>query len=227
MARKRSKPVADAIEQHTEAQLHDQATAAHEAQLATAPVEHPLPSDGVPLYPSTPPELIDAPHADPFDAAIAARQAGQFEPPAETHHSEAPQETQQPTFAGREQSRRHGEPKNGVTREQALPNPAPENDIALTAEHHQGPRMRLFRERHPSGHLAAIQFDEKPSDEVRQKLRDAGWQWRQQDAVWKKPLGEQPGLAHYHNQKLFEEIANEIRAANGLEPVTGMGNGRA
>ncbi len=129
-------------------------------------------------------------------------------------------------FAQREQERRHGEPKNGVTREQALRNPAPENDIALTADDRDGPRMRLFRERHPNGHIAAIQFDDKPSDEVRAKLRDAGWQWKQGDSVWKKPLGEQPGLAHYHNQKLFEEIANEIRAGNGLEPVLALGQSR-
>ncbi len=134
---------------------------------------------------------------------------------------------EEPGFAAREQARRHGEPQNSVAREQALRNPAPENDIALTADDRDGPHMRLFRERHPSGHIAAIQFSDKPSDEIRQKLRDAGWQWKQQDGVWKKPLGEQPGLAHYHNQKLFEEIANEIRAGNGLEPVLALGNGRS
>jgi len=129
--------------QPTEAALQADATAAHEAQLAENPVAHPLTAaatpdaqdEGVPLYPSTPPELLAGPAADPFDAAIAARAEGQFEvPPAETpathperpahhaepashhgHHEEGPHahehHRQAPTHHGashahREQSRR-------------------------------------------------------------------------------------------------------------------------
>lgn len=66
MARKRTKPVAEHIEtRQTDAQLAEAATAAHEQQLAANPVDQPLPSntepDGAPLYPSTPPELLDNP----------------------------------------------------------------------------------------------------------------------------------------------------------------------
>jgi hypothetical protein len=92
--------------------------------------------------------------------------------------------------------------------------------------------MRLYRDRRNPDlrifeNATVIQFDEKPSDEVRAKLRDNGWQWKQADGAWRKPLGEHPGGEHYKAEKLFLEIANEIRAANGVSPVEGLGNGRA
>lgn len=54
----------------TDAQLAEAATAAHEQQLAANPVDQPLPSNDIPLYPSTPPELLDNPDA-PIVEALA------------------------------------------------------------------------------------------------------------------------------------------------------------
>lgn len=143
--------------------------------------------------------------------------------PSDSPTTEIPKQS----FAERVQ---HGEPKNGVTRALVQPNPFAENTISLTNDN-DGPKMRLYRDRrNPQIGLyenaMVIQFDEKPEEEARQKLRDNGWQWKQADAVWRKPLGENPGVEHRKAQELFEQIANDIRQGNGLEPVVSIGNAR-
>jgi hypothetical protein len=117
--------------------------------------------------------------------------------------------------------RMHGEPKEGVTRSQAQPNPFSEITVSLT-NMNEGPKMRLSRERAHWGHMAAIQFDEKPDDAIRQKLKGGGFAWNQNDGVWKKSLGEHPGVEHRKAQELFEEIANALRKRNGLDPVVSL-----
>jgi hypothetical protein len=176
-------------------------------------------------------------HPDPFEFDPAKLEAAREREPGE---DDIPMAEVVSSHAERVGPRRlHGEPKDGVTRAQAQPNPFPEN-VALLTGSPGGPAMRLFREIerkrvwdgrqqryvNVEDHLSAIQFPEKPSDEIRQKLRDNGWQWKSEDAVWKKPLGEYPTAEHLAAQKLFEEIANEIRASNGLEPIQGYGAAR-
>lgn len=158
---------------------------------------------------------VEAPQAEPIPKPIA--EAPKPEEPA-------PQEPA-PSHAAREEHRMHGEPKGGVTRAQAQPNPFGEQIISLTNTN-EGPKMRLYRERAQWGHMAAIQFDEKPDEDIRRKLKDGGFQWNQNDGVWKHSLGEHPGVEHRKAQELFEEIANDIRRGNGLEPITALGNGR-
>jgi hypothetical protein len=123
--------------------------------------------------------------------------------------------------AARHERRMHGEPKGGITRAQAQPNPFGEHTVSLTNTN-EGPKMRLYRERTQWGHMAAIQFDEKPDDAIRQKLKGGGFAWNQNDGVWKKPLGEQPGVEYRKAQELFEEIANALRKRNGLDPLVSL-----
>ena len=128
-----------------------------------------------------------------FDQAIAAQQ----QPPTEPAQ---PQEPSATGFVAR------------VTR----PDPFGEMTVALSKDQ-AGPKARLYRSQRFQ--QMAIEFDEKPVDGIRQRLRDAGWTWRPTEAVWTKQLGERPGETHRQAQELFTSIANDIRHANGLEPA--------
>jgi hypothetical protein len=148
------------------------------------------------------PDASAAPASAPdvFDEAIAARQ----QPPAEAPGTPEPAAT---GFAGQ------------VKR----PDPFGEMTIALS-NNNDGPKARLYRS-HRFQQLA-IQLDEKPDEGIRQRLRDDGWTWRPAEGAWTKQLGEQPGQTHRKAQAFFVAIANDIRQANGLEPVSIPAQGR-
>jgi hypothetical protein len=103
------------------------------------------------------------------------------------------------------------------------PDPFPEITVSLTADP-AGPKARLYRNQRFQ--QMAIQFDEKPTDEIRKRLRDAEWTWRGQDGVWTKQLGDRPGLTHRQAEELFESVTNDIRQANGLPPAAGPAQSR-
>lgn len=142
----------------------------------------------------------------------------------------APAPEQTLTHAEREEQRRpHGEPKNGVTRNQSDANPYPHYLVSLSNEK-DAPTMRLCRER-PSRqhgireHAAAIEFSEQPPVAIRQKLSTSGWEYKAREKVWWKSLEPNVNAEDYKAQKLFESIVNELRAANGCEPIHTVGNG--
>jgi hypothetical protein len=137
---------------------------------------------------------------DVFDQAIAAQQP----PPAEATPTQEPPATE---FAAK------------VTRQ----DPFGEMTIALSADK-DGPKMRLYRSQRFQ--QMAIQLDEKPDEGIRQQLRESGWTWRPAEGAWTKQLGERPGETHRQAQELFTGIANEIRQANGLEPVAAPAQSR-
>ncbi|OWK40966.1 hypothetical protein FRUB_04858 [Fimbriiglobus ruber] len=89
---------------------------------------------------------------------------------------------------------------------------------------HEGPKARLSRSQR--FRQLAIQFDEKPDEGIRQRLREDGWTWRVPDGAWTKQLGDRPAETHRRAQELFEGIANDIRHANGLAPVATPALGR-
>lgn len=152
----------------TDAQLAEAATAAHEQQLAANPVNQPLPSDSVPLYPSTPPELLDAPGVsgtDPFDAAIAARQAGEFEHP---HAEPAPKRVGPADPLASFKDRDWGK----------FADPAPLH----AARFADGYEIAL--QESPSRHTVEIQFGDgskaaqpQAFDRIKDVLRNAGLRW--------------------------------------------------
>jgi hypothetical protein len=126
------------------------------------------------------------------------------------------------------------EPVNPPGAEPATPatgTPAPAD--APFAERHEmqnivlgpmndSPSMRLFRSE--KYQQMQIQFDEKPDERYRTRLREAGWKWRTAEQVWTKQF--EPG-ARWRTpadaEKLFAEIGNAIRAERGLPPVRGAG----
>jgi hypothetical protein len=108
-------------------------------------------------------------------------------------------------------------PEAGFASRITRPDPFDEITIALSNSN-DAPKMRLYRSK--TFQQMAMQFDEKPDEAVRLRLREEGWTWRTADGVWTRQFGERPGETHRKAQELFESIASDIRQANGLEPVT-------
>lgn len=128
-----------------------------------------------------------------------------------------------------EDRRMHGEPKEGVTRDKRDMNPFPQHIVPLTDEK-EGPLVRLWRER-PNRelgireHASAIMFSEEPPSATKQKLSTSGWEYKPGPKVWWKSLEPNVGAEDYKAHKLFVEIANELRTANGCKPIMGLGHG--
>ena len=114
-------------------------------------------------------------------------------------------------------------PASGFTSKLSPPDPFGATCVALT-DSNNGPKIRLYRSQ--KFHQMAITFDEKPDEHIRQRLRDYGWTWRGAENAWTKQLDERPSETHRKAEELFESIANEIRQANGREPVASMTKSR-
>jgi hypothetical protein len=103
----------------------------------------------------------------------------------------------------------------------SLPDPHELDSIELGPEK-GAPRMRLFRSHRYQ--QIQIRFDEKPSDEVRELLHNEGWRWRGQETGWTKQLDKE---ARWRTQadaeRLFKEIANGIRAQQGMGTIMEQG----
>ena len=64
-----------------------------------------------------------------------------------------------------------------------------------------------------------IAFAEKPSDDVRQVVREAGFQWRSQEEVWTKQIDpDKAWRTRAEAEALFERVTAMLRAERGLEP---------
>jgi len=61
-----------------------------------------------------------------------------------------------------------------------------------------------------------LKFDSKPTDEVRQAVRDAGFQWRSQEQVWSKQIDPDQGWrTRAAAETVFEQVTALIRAEQG------------
>jgi hypothetical protein len=148
---------------------------------------------------------LDTPATQPdvFDAAIAAREAAPLSRP------------ETPALAGEAVSPVAVTPAD-ANRPAYQPDPFPALSIAL-GEGNDAPKMRLYRNRRMN--QVAIQFDEKPEEPYRQRLRDEGYTWRGAEGVWTKQLGEQRASGQLAAERLVEELANTIRQDKGLAPA--------
>lgn len=91
-------------------------------------------------------------------------------------------------------------------------------DTILLGPSNDSPKMRLLR----SNRFKQMQiaFDEKPDEQYRARLHEAGWRWRQAEGLWTVQLEpEHKWRTHADAERLFTEIGNAIRADRGLEPV--------
>jgi len=79
----------------------------------------------------------------------------------------------------------------------------------------QGPKLRLGRsERFQQ---MVIQFDEKPTDESRSQLGDAGWRWRPAEGQWTKQLdADSRARSQLHAEQLFDSLVHSERQERGL-----------
>lgn len=61
-----------------------------------------------------------------------------------------------------------------------------------------------------------LKFDARPSDEVRQAVRDAGFQWRSQEQVWSQRIDpDQGGRTRASAEALFDRDTTLIRTDQG------------
>jgi hypothetical protein len=137
---------------------------------------------------------------DIFDQAIAAQQKQSAESPP----------TQEP-------------PVMGFATSIKRPDPFDEMTIALSNSN-EGPKMRLYRNQRFQ--QMAIQFDEKPDEAIRQKLRDDGWTWRGTEAAWTKQLtgwpnaSQSPGIVRKCRQRHPASQWPGARDHSGQTPVS-------
>ena len=62
-----------------------------------------------------------------------------------------------------------------------------------------------------------LAFQEKPSDAVRQVVREAGYQWRSLQGVWSKQIdAEKAWQTRAEADQLFKTVAEMLRAEKGI-----------
>ena len=109
----------------------------------------------------------------------------------------------------------------GGPRRQWQPDPFPLMVINLGPDK-DSPTMKLFRSNKLN--QMAVQFAEKPEEEYRGRLREAGWKWREAEGVWTKQLDrERRASSQVEAEQLFTEIGEAIRARAGLSGRSDVG----
>ena len=64
-----------------------------------------------------------------------------------------------------------------------------------------------------------LSFDDKPPQEVTDKLKEYGFRWNSQDKLWARPIEAAAALQdRIDAEKLFQEVATMLRKAKGLAP---------
>jgi hypothetical protein len=65
--------------------------------------------------------------------------------------------------------------------------------------------------------LMAIKFDEKPSEDVRNCLKEAGYRWNPRDEVWVHPVRPGTALAtRIEADRLYNHVCEMVRQDKGL-----------
>ena len=76
--------------------------------------------------------------------------------------------------------------------------------------------VRLFESRRD--HQMALKFNEKPSQAVIAKLKEAGYRWNPNDMIWAQPVWPATAMTtRIKAERLFQEISQMIRAEKGIE----------
>jgi hypothetical protein len=131
--------------------------------------------------------------------------AATAEPPAPTQEIDQPANDGQPCFAERVGQRK------GI----ATPDP-----FSIAGDYLVG--VRLFESR--QDRQMAIKFGEgrpedKPSQEVIGKLKEAGFRWNPTDRIWAHPLWLASAISTRINaEKLYQEVCQMMRKEKGIDP---------
>jgi hypothetical protein len=76
--------------------------------------------------------------------------------------------------------------------------------------------VRLFESR--QDRLMAIKFDEKPSQEVIEKLKESDYRWNPRDKVWVHPVRfDSARTTRIEAERLYQEVRQMIRQDKGIE----------
>lgn len=143
---------------------------------------------------ATPPETIipvqPVPEPQPTEPVGTAVQ----EPPA-------PEEAeQQPSFVERVQQQRG----RGIA----------SDPFGIAGDYEAGVRLlenRRYRQ-------MAIKFEEKPSQEVLERVKSAGYRWNQHDKAWVHPIPKESARAtRIDAERLYQEVRAMIRQDKGID----------
>lgn len=130
----------------------------------------------------------------PTTEAAAAADTTTVEPP----QAEIPQQTQ--SFVERLQQQRGGS---------LSPDP-----FGIAGDYVAG--VRLFENR--KDRLMVIKFEQKPSTDVLNLLKDSGFRWNPRDQVWVHPIyTEQARRIRIEAERLYQEVRGMIRQERGIE----------
>lgn len=76
--------------------------------------------------------------------------------------------------------------------------------------------VRLFESRRD--HQMALKFDEKPSQAVIDKLKEAGYRWNPDDRIWTQAVWPATAMStRIKAERLYQEVCQMIRAEKGIE----------
>lgn len=76
--------------------------------------------------------------------------------------------------------------------------------------------VKLFESR--QDRVMAIKFDEKPNQEVIDKVKNAGYRWNPNDKVWVHPVRfESARATRIEAERLYQEVRQMIRRDKGIE----------
>ncbi|MBP3954370.1 hypothetical protein J8F10_03540 [Gemmata sp. G18] len=184
---------------------------AKEPTAAETPTEQPQPVATEPAPVESPrisiqPEnIVHAPATEPAAAEQsrsveaerhAAHENGQSPHHEHAHHSRHPQH--------REPSKSHAE---AVGKRQPRYNEQGKTDYVVG--------VRVFEHHDP--YLSIIKFDEKPSDAVRGKMREAGFTFRSENREWTRPINFETRVQdRVHADRVFEEVCQMTRKERGI-----------
>jgi hypothetical protein len=70
----------------------------------------------------------------------------------------------------------------------------------------------------------AIRFDEKPSQTVIDRMKEAGYRWKAADKIWAHPVYPESAMTtRVDAEKLYQEVCQMIRAEKGVSKEQGSG----
>lgn len=76
--------------------------------------------------------------------------------------------------------------------------------------------VRLFESRRD--HQMALKFDEKPSQAVIGKLKEAGYRWNPNDMIWTQAVWPATAMTtRIKAERLYQEVRQMVRSEKGIE----------
>jgi len=76
--------------------------------------------------------------------------------------------------------------------------------------------VRLFESK--QDRQMAIKFEEKPSQPVIDKMKEAGYRWNQSDRIWAHPVRAESAMTtRIEAERLYQEVRAMIRQEKGIE----------